>query len=229
MPSKQFSIRWLLLATMFVALSITLCVYIYTPPSCAVAGDPKNIVEGLLPPVSKGGHYLKPSASSTQFVWLFGAYNNGRKEEHVLIENDGQKVRYRSYWLNSDGKLWCLDISLANTDWNLLLSELRGERADTLPNLVPNLSHGMTDWLELDAGAMRHEACIYGLDAADTFPLFRGDQRYAKNWKTIIDGMLQLRRNYPDSIRSASFSSDGTVDWGSSRETNTTLAEILKW
>ena len=164
-----------------------------------------------------------------QFVWLFGAYNNGRKEENVLVENDGQTVRCRAYWLNSDGKLWSLDVSLPNSDWNGLLSQLQKERADTLPNLVPDVSHAMTYWLELDTSAMKHEACIYGMDLIDTFPLFSGDQRYAMNWKTIIDQMLQFREKYPDRIRSANFSTDGTIDWGSTSGTNATLNDILEW
>jgi hypothetical protein len=87
----------------------------------------------------------------------------------------------------------------------------------------------MTYWLELDTSAMKHEACIYGMDLIDTFPLFSGDQRYAMNWKTIIDQMLQFREKYPDRIRSANFSTDGTIDWGSTSGTNATLNDILEW
>jgi len=229
MARNRFSIRWLLALTMLVAIAIALCLHIFAPPSVAVAGDPQEIVNGLVPPISKGDHYLKPSASTVEFVWLFGAYNNGRKEENALVENDGENIRYRSYWLNSDGKLWCLDVALTNVEWTNLSAKLKDERVATLPNLVPNVSHAMTYWLKFDAGKTKHDACVYGIELMDTFSMFRGDQKYASNWRTIVDCLLQIRENHTDKIRSAEFLPDGTVDWNSSKDSDAQTTEIFNW
>ena len=213
---------------MLMAIAVALCLRIFAPPSVAVTGDPQEIVNGLLPPVSKGDHYLEPSATTVESVWLFGAYNNGRKEENVLIENDGKNIRYRSYWLNSDGNLWCLDITLTNKDWTNLIANLENERFNKLPNLIPDVSHATTYWMKFDLGKTKHQACVYGIELMDTFPMFRGNQKSANNWKTIIDCVLRIRENHTDEIRSADFLPDGTVDWNSSQAFDAGTAEIFE-
>ena len=241
MPKKSFTIRWLLVLTTLIAVVVATCSYFYSPPTVAPPNtveppqtvidqnDPQEIVDMLLPPISKGDHYLEPAASSVESIWLFGALNNGRREENVLIENDGQNVRYRSFWLNSDGKLWCLDVALSNAQWNELINKLRSERVEKLPNLVPDISHATIYWLKYDAANVQHEACVYGISLMDLFPLFESEQKYVNNWKTIIDCLLQIREEYQEEIYSAEFLDDGTVDWNSKQKTDAGLDEILKW
>lgn len=224
---KQFSIRSLLIATMLIALLAGLCLFAVRPLSVVNHGDPAAIVDQLLPPISKGDHYLSPSPSSKKSVWLFGAFNNGRKEENVLIEKNGKDVRYRAYWLNADGKLWCLDLTLTVNDWNALISKLQNERIERLPNLVPDVSHAMTYWLKFDNGNSKHEACVYAIEWLDS--LFPGEKRYANNWKAIIDCLLLIREQHPAKIRSAKFLPNGSIDWESAQQTTAPTTEIFDW
>lgn len=203
--------------------------YAFSPRSTIIHGNPKEIADSLLPPVSKGDHYLKVPNPPTQYVWLFGAYNNGRKEENVLVENDGQIVRYRAFWLNSDHNLWCLDVSLANAEWKALTSDLKKEHVSQLPNLVPHFSHAMTYRLKLDLENEQHEACAYGIESMHEFDMSRADKRYVNNWRNTISKLLAFRETFGDQIRSASFTLEGTVDWNSTQETDASLTEILRW
>lgn len=228
LKTRFITIRPLIALLTLIAIVVGFCGCNNSKPAVRNEADPHEIVDRLLPPISKGEHYLKHSASSVESVWLFGAYNNGRREVNVLVESDGQNVRCRSFWLNRDGKLWCLDIALSNAEWDNLITTLESERVDSLPNLVPDISHAMTYWLKYDVGDASHEACVYGLKRLNSFSKWRRDP-YAENWKTIVDCLLELRKKYPERICATDFSPDGSVDWSSMQKTDAGLAEIFDW
>lgn len=220
----MFSIRTVLYATLTVAILITCWNLVRESRSNIVRGNPKEIADSLIPPISKGGHYLKPPNTPAEYIWLFAAYNNGRKEINVLVEKDAGIVRYRAFWLNYDSKLWCLDVNLSGAQWDTIMSILENEHALKLPNLVPRVSHAMTYRLKLRLRNEEHESCAYGIEYTD---LFRTEQFYAEEWQRVVYGLLSFREKFPDEIRSADFVTDGMVDWNSARKSDANLSEKL--
>ncbi len=142
----------------------------------------------------------------------------------MLVENDAGEIRYRAFWLNSDGKLWCLDEKLSGPQWESLMSILQSEHASKLPNLVPQVSHAMTYRLKLRLRNEEHEACAYGIDAPY---LFQTERIYAEEWRRVVYALLSFREKFQDAIRIADFTEDGMVDWDSSRKSDAILDEKL--
>lgn len=224
MHHPRFSIRTVLFATLAVAILFACWVMFFQFRSNIVRGDPKEIADSLLPPISKGEQYLKPPNSPAEYVWLFAAYNNGRKEINVLVEKNAEIIRYRAFWLNSDYQLWCLDVKISGPQWDSLVSILQNEHASKLPNLVPQVSHAMTYRLNLRFRNEEHEACAYGIDDPS---LFKTERNYAEDWRRVVYALLMFREKFPDEIRSVDFDADGMVDWDSSRKSDAILAEKL--
>jgi len=181
--------------------------------STIVDGDPSKLFYSLTPPVSSGDHYLKISGNASDYVWLFGAYNNGRREENVLIEKTPEAIRLRAWWYTSSDKMWCLESELSDREFHELLQGLKSNNAFDLPNLMPDVSHAMTYWVKIKNNSDKHEACAYYIDQAPETTIFGRDKEFALNWSNVVSTILGMRTRESMQIRPAKFDKNGNVYW----------------
>ena len=125
---------------------------------------PADLFYRLTPPCSAGNHFLPPPEATTEYVWLFGAYNNGRHEENVLVEKNGESIRLRAFWHLNSGDLVCCDTKIDGDEFTKLQSDLMADKVLDLPNIAPSVSHAMTYWLKFSDGTNNHESCAYCID-----------------------------------------------------------------
>lgn len=240
MRKLNFGISGLLLATLLVALILASYLYVRSfleasvrvevqPISIVGSASPSELFGMLTPPISKRGQFLKVPGSPSQYIWLVAVVGNGQKELNVLIENDGAKIRLRFWWLNSDQRLWCMDVDLSDRDWNLIVAKLKENHVESLPNIVPDVTHGMAYWIKTELNGVSHEACAYCLFMIDELSLLPEDERFARHWIEIVDELLELRVGLSQHIRPVKFDREGRVDWEAIVEQDIDLKRAFDW
>lgn len=184
-----------------------------SPKSAIVDLSSKELFYRLTPPCSAGDHYLHIPDETPEYVWLFGANNNGRFEVNVLIERNAESVRLRAFWHKHSGKLYCCDEEISFEQFEQLQSELVKENIVELPNLAPDVTHSMTYWLKYRDETHQHEACGYGI-GLDLPGLFnKQEQPLANHWKNCISTILRSRSFGKSNLRRAGFDEQGNVRW----------------
>lgn len=176
---------------------------------------PRSLFYSHVPPCSRGDHILKIEQVNTDFVWLFGAYNNGRHEENVLIEKTPGGARLRAFWHDQFGDFYTVDLEIEKSEFTSLITEISESDAFVLPNLDPPVSHGMTYWIKLKSGTEAHEACAYCVDIEEDVPLIfnREEQAMAANWKSVVGSILKTRGSDPSKLRHSDFDDNGNIKW----------------
>ena len=181
--------------------------------SAVVDTNPRELFYRLTPPCSAGSHFLPAPDDAIEYVWLFGAYNNGRHEENVLIEKNGKSVRLRAFWHLRSGDLVCCDTEIDFDEFKKLQSKLLDEQIFHLPNLSPDVSHAMTYWLKFSDGSDNHESCAYCIDL-DLPGGNTDDQTSATRWKNTVSTILSMRLLAKSELRNSGFDEQGNVEWG---------------
>ena len=86
-----------------------------------------------------------------------------------------------------------MESNLTNPELEELWGGLNFNDAFGLPNMVPQVSHGMTHWVKLDDGSNSHEACAYHVDNFDGMQLFcDAEKDPAVRWSNTISHILSL-------------------------------------
>lgn len=200
------------------------------PESTIVKTDAKTLFYQRAPECSSGDHYLKLPGDSADYVWLFGAYNNGRREENVLITRTSDSVRLQAWWLNRAGKMWCMDTFLSNSEFDTLLKTIDSNNVFELPNMDPLVSHAMTYWVKIKIGDKQHEACAYYVDRVQDTQVFDNpsDKDHAINWSHVVSELLRTRRLRFSAVRPATFDKDENVVWDLPADSSFDKSEIFE-
>ena len=183
-------------------------------PTVQIEGDASAIFFSLLADIYPPERYLTPSQESREYILLCGKYNNGAKEQCILIERQDDTVRLRAWWYGRTGDVWCIDIALSDARLDELWSVLETNEAFDLPNLYPDVSHGMTYLLQIQRGEEFHESLGYHVDDVASPEMFGPDQKMASNWSIIVANVLALRKINEEALTPTEFDENGCVKWG---------------
>lgn len=110
------------------------------------------------------------------------------------------------------------------------LGSLNFNDAFGLPNMVPQVSHGMTHWVKLDDGSNSHEACAYHVDNFDGMQLFCDVEKDpAVRWSNAISHILATRQRRLLDLRPSDWDENESVIWDLPAPENLDTSSAFNW
>lgn len=199
------------LACLLAVLALMACSEAQVPPGKTGVNP---IHSGSKWPTFEEKHHLQVPGHASESIFLFGAYNNGRNEENILIARAGGKVTLEAWWMDWQGpiELWSLRHTVSEEEFEALWKALEGAKCFDLTDEFRNMSHAMTYWVDLKKGAKSHRSKAYGLGWYGSTTVVGGGGEISPGWVTTVATILGLRERYAHLIRPASFRPDGSIE-----------------